>query len=160
MRKFGCVFSDVEITALFQKFDADRSGKIAYDEFCGLFALKGYFFFLNKFLNIWSKEEKGGRRGKRKREELFNFFITFYSAGTNPNINPVFTLSRLPPTEVLNSIQNYLKKQGVYSLRTLHKIFRKADKNKSRSLNRGEFAWALKEVGLKLTKNELDNIFR
>lgn len=45
LRKFGCVFSEVEITALFQKFDSDQSGKLAYDEFCSLFALKGIYYY-------------------------------------------------------------------------------------------------------------------
>lgn len=39
--KFGCVFTQKEINALFNKYDKDRSGKICYDEFCGLFATMG-----------------------------------------------------------------------------------------------------------------------
>ncbi|KAL4478841.1 hypothetical protein ABPG72_009667 [Tetrahymena utriculariae] len=41
LEKFGCVFDDKEIHALFSKFDVNRSGKICYDEFCGNFARLG-----------------------------------------------------------------------------------------------------------------------
>jgi Ca2+-binding EF-hand superfamily protein len=41
LAKFGCVFNEKEIQALFNKYDADRSGKLCYDEFCGLIALMG-----------------------------------------------------------------------------------------------------------------------
>lgn len=122
LRKFGCVFSDVEIAALFQKYDFDQSGKLAYDEFCAIFALKG--------------------------------------AGVNPNINPVFKLSREPPYEVLERIKNGLKKNGLTGVTVLSRLFRKADKNKSLTLCRSEFCWVLKEAGFHLTKNEFDNIFR
>ena len=122
LRKFGCVFSDVEIAALFQKYDYDQSGKLAYDEFCAIFALKG--------------------------------------AGVNPNVNPVFKLSREPPFEILNKIKNGLKQNGFNGVSNLSKLFRKADKNKSLTLCRSEFSWVLKEAGFHLTKNEFDNIFR
>ena len=36
--KFGCVFNNWEILALFRKYDKDNSGKLVYDEFCNLFA--------------------------------------------------------------------------------------------------------------------------
>jgi calcyphosin len=35
------VFSEKEIQALFNKYDTDRSGKLCYDEFCGLIAHMG-----------------------------------------------------------------------------------------------------------------------
>ncbi|CAD8068985.1 unnamed protein product [Paramecium primaurelia] len=41
LQKFGCVFSDKEIQALFNKYDADKSGRLCYDEICGLIALMG-----------------------------------------------------------------------------------------------------------------------
>lgn len=116
------MFSDSEIAALFQKFDFDQSGKLAYDEFCSLFALKG--------------------------------------AGVNPNVNPVFKLSREPPYEIINKIKVGLKKYGRNAVVNLSKLFRKADKNKSLTLCRSEFCWVLKEAGFNLTKNEFDNIFR
>ena len=174
LRKFGCVFSEVEIFALFTKYDTDQSSKLAYDEFCAIFALKG--------------------------------------AGVNPNVNPVFKLSREPPLEIIAKIRNGLMSKGAIheekrskgaiheekrskgtihdqnqskgtihdqnqSKGTIHdqtqskgvtfdgvkklgKLFKKTDKNKSGSLCRSEFCWVLKEVGVQLTKNEFDNIFR
>ncbi|CAD8165837.1 unnamed protein product [Paramecium octaurelia] len=41
LQKFGCVFSEKEIQALFNKYDADKSGRLCYDEICGLIALMG-----------------------------------------------------------------------------------------------------------------------
>lgn len=35
------MFTDKEVQALFNKFDSNRSGKICYDEFCGIFASMG-----------------------------------------------------------------------------------------------------------------------
>jgi len=155
LRKFGCVFSEVEIAALFTKYDTDQSSKLAYDEFCAIFALKG--------------------------------------AGVNPNVNPVFKLSREPPLEIIAKIRNSLKGTTTFDekkskgttifdekrskgtttfdekmskgttfggVKKLGKLFKNTDKNKSGSLCRSEFCWVLKEVGVQLTKNEFDNIFR
>lgn len=41
MAKFGCVFNEKEIQALFNKYDSDKSGRLCYDEICGLIALMG-----------------------------------------------------------------------------------------------------------------------
>lgn len=41
LAKFGCVFSEKEIVALFNKYDQDRTGKLCFDEFCGLIARMG-----------------------------------------------------------------------------------------------------------------------
>lgn len=41
LEKFGCVFSEKEISALFNKYDKDKSGKICFDEFSALFATIG-----------------------------------------------------------------------------------------------------------------------
>jgi len=41
LRKFGCQFSESENLSLFKKYDKNDSGKIAYDEFAGVFALMG-----------------------------------------------------------------------------------------------------------------------
>lgn len=81
-------------------------------------------------------------------------------AGTNPNVNPVFKLSREPPLEILNRIKLGLKQKGINGVLNLSTWFRKADKNKSLTLCRSEFCWVLKEAGFHLTKNEFDNIFR
>ncbi|EGR28430.1 hypothetical protein IMG5_175680 [Ichthyophthirius multifiliis] len=41
LEKFGCVFTDKEIHALFNKYDTTHSGKICYDEFSSIFATLG-----------------------------------------------------------------------------------------------------------------------
>eukprot|EP01016_Furgasonia_blochmanni_P042888 TRINITY_DN5743_c0_g1_i10.p1 TRINITY_DN5743_c0_g1~~TRINITY_DN5743_c0_g1_i10.p1 ORF type:complete len:561 (+),score=190.53 TRINITY_DN5743_c0_g1_i10:73-1755(+) len=122
LKKFGCVFTEYEINALFNKYQTDQSGKLAYDEFCNLFASMG--------------------------------------AGTNPNVNPVFQLSREPPREVLTRVSEHVQKRGIYGLRDLSLTLRRTDKAKRGVLDRTSFAWALKEVGLILTKTETDKLFK
>jgi calcyphosin len=92
------VFTDKEITALFNKYDGDKSGRLCYDEFCGLIALMG--------------------------------------SGNNPNVNPVFQLSRQPPVQTLNRIKGDLIKKGQHMVRKLSLIFYNSDKNKNGTLNR------------------------
>lgn len=41
LETLGCVFKDVEIQALFARYDANGNGKLDYEEFANAFALKG-----------------------------------------------------------------------------------------------------------------------
>jgi len=41
LENWGCVFTEIEIRSLFDKFDADHSGFLDYEEFSGHFAKKG-----------------------------------------------------------------------------------------------------------------------
>ena len=47
LAKFGCSFTEKEIQAMFAKYDKEQSGKLRYDEFCGLFAQMGSGVILN-----------------------------------------------------------------------------------------------------------------
>lgn len=42
LESYGCLFKENEITALFQRFDKDNSGKLDYEEFSGFIATKGF----------------------------------------------------------------------------------------------------------------------
>jgi len=126
MDKFGCVFKQHEINAVFGKYDPEGAGTIDYRQFAQVFALMG--------------------------------------SGTNPNYNPVFQIQQHPPTEVLDKIRAAICGRGASDnllgfLNTLI-CFLRADKNQNMSLNRHEFAWALKENGHCLSKIELDKLFR
>lgn len=82
LSKFGCVFSEAERAALFQKYDKDKSGKINYDEFCNMVAFMGSasaninpvfeiskkppLELLNKIKDSLKKKGKGTIRGLRK----------------------------------------------------------------------------------------------
>ena len=81
-------------------------------------------------------------------------------SGVNMNVNPVFELQRSPPKELLDRIRNELKKRGVNGIRSISRCFMRNDKNKSETLDREEFKWALKEAGFTLTKTEENNLFR
>jgi len=120
--KFGCVFNQWEIQALFKKYDKDNLGKLPYDEFCALFATMG--------------------------------------SGLNPNVNPVFQLSREAPYDILTLIVKEQKKKGIFAYRNLSVIMRKLDKTKSGKVKRSEFTWGIKEAGQNLTKHDLDKLFK
>ena len=67
METIGCVFNEHELTALFNKFDQNQSGRIDFEEFAGWIAHKG--------------------------------------SGNNPNVNPVFGLTREIPHTVIDKIR-------------------------------------------------------
>jgi Ca2+-binding EF-hand superfamily protein len=59
LEMLGCTFKEVELDAIFKKYDANSNGKLDYEEFAG--------------------------------------FIARMGSGNNPNVNPVFGLTREPP---------------------------------------------------------------
>jgi Ca2+-binding EF-hand superfamily protein len=59
LETLGCLFSESEMTALFNKYDSNSNGKLDYEEFARFFANLG--------------------------------------SGNNPNVNPVFGMTREPP---------------------------------------------------------------
>jgi hypothetical protein len=89
LETLGCVFSNVEMEALFNKFDSNKNGKVDYEEFASFFARKG--------------------------------------SGNNPNVNPVFGITREPPNQVLEKIKKTLKQRGAHGIRGLGIVFRRMD---------------------------------
>lgn len=80
--------------------------------------------------------------------------------GNNPNVNPVFGLTREPPHQVLEKIRSVLRAKGIYGIRELVALFRKFDSNSDSKLDRHEIQWVLKQNGQNLTPSEFERIFK
>lgn len=61
--------------------------------------------------------------GKLDYEEFANFLAT-KGAGTNPNVNPVFGVTREPPNQVIQKVKSTLLKRGMHGIHGLGMIFR------------------------------------
>lgn len=122
LEALGCVFNTNELKALFSKYDVNQSGKLDFEEFAGMMALRG--------------------------------------TGNNPNVNPVFGLTREPPHQVLEKIRSVLRSKGIYGIRELVALFRKFDSNSDSKLDRHEIQWVLKQNGQNLTPSEFERIFK
>lgn len=81
-------------------------------------------------------------------------------SGNNPNVNPVFQLSREVPLPIITKLNADLKKQGAFAFRALSKACIKADTFLNGALTHDEFKWVIKEIGFTLTKTEFDNLFK
>ena len=64
------MFSNYEIAALYKKYDKDNTGRLCYDEFCGM-----VFNILYLYIFIVKKKK-------------------ISTIGSGVNVNPVFTLKR------------------------------------------------------------------
>lgn len=97
--------------------------------------------------------------GKLDYEEFASFFAR-KGSGNNPNVNPVFGLSREPPKQVLEKIMSVLKARGANGIRGLGIVFRRMDNGRNHKLDRYEFQWGLKENGHDLSPSEFERIFK
>ena len=122
LETLGCVWSDIELSALFNKYDTQKCGKLDFEELAGQMALRG--------------------------------------SGNNPNVNPVFALSREPPHTVIDKIRCTLKAKGIYGVRALITLFKKFDTNSDSRLDRHEIQWVLKQNGQNLSPSEFERLFK
>lgn len=122
MEALGCVFNTNELAAIFRKYDTNSSGKLDFEEFAGMMALRG--------------------------------------TGNNPNVNPVFGLTREPPHQILDKIRSVLRSKGLYGIRELVALFKRFDTNADSKLDRHETQWVLKQNGQNLTPSEFERIFK
>lgn len=97
--------------------------------------------------------------GKLDYEEFAGFFAR-RGSGNNPNVNPVFGLTREPPNQVLDKIKETLKGRGSHGIRALGIVFRRMDNNRDKKMDRYEFMWGLKENGHDLSPSEFERIFK
>ena len=123
--KFGCVFTDKEIQALFNKFDTSRSGKL----YCFLFII---FKLPSNHLVVFSIISLSCY------DEFCGVFAAMGS-GNNPNVNSVFALVREVPKVIITRMSSDLKKKGVFGFRALSRACQKADNFLICSLNHPEF---------------------
>lgn len=91
LETLGCTFKEQELAAIFNKYDANGSGGLDFEEFAGMYALRG--------------------------------------TGNNPNVSPIFGLSKAPPQSVMDKIRGVLKDKGTYGVRELVALFKKFDAN-------------------------------
>ena len=90
----------------------------------------------------------------------FASFVARKGSGNNPNVNPVFGVTREPPGQVIDKILVVLKARGVHGIRGLGIVFRRMDNSGDRKLDRNEFQWGLKENGHVLSPSEFERIFK
>lgn len=122
MEAIGCTFKENELAAVFGKYDTNGSGYLDFEEFAGMYALRG--------------------------------------TGNNPNVNPVFGLTREAPHQVLEKIRAVLREKGIYGVRALVAMFRRFDTNNDSRLDRHEVQWVLKQNGQNLSPSEFERIFK
>jgi hypothetical protein len=80
--------------------------------------------------------------------------------GAKQNFNPIYTLYRSMPEDVLANIRKAVISNGIFGVGKLKNAFLTADKNHNGFLSRDEFVWCIKESGVDLTVNEFDKLFR
>ncbi len=80
--------------------------------------------------------------------------------GNNPNVNPIFSRARDPPTQALEKIRAELKRKGIYGIRQLVLLFKHFDKNADARLNRQELQWIFKQNGQNLNPSEFERVFK
>jgi Ca2+-binding EF-hand superfamily protein len=122
MEALGCTFKQNELDAVFAKYDKNQSGYLDFEEFAGMYALRG--------------------------------------TGNNPNVNPVFGLTREAPHAVLEKIRTVLREKGIYGVRALVSMFRRFDTNKDSKLDRHEVQWVLKQNGQNFSPSEFERVFK
>ena len=146
------------IRKIFRHFDLDGFGTIEPAEFRKALETIGCLFKDFEVDAIFRKYDTNSN-GKLDYEEFANF-IARKGSGNNPNVNPVFGLTREPPQQVMDKIKATLKIRGAHGIRGLGIVFRKMDNSKSRKLDRYEFAWGLKENGHDISPSEFERIFK
>lgn len=112
---------------IFKHFDLDGFGTIEMKEFSCALETIGCVFPAHEMAAIFNKIDRNCS-GKIDYEEFANWFA-LKGSGNNPNVNPVFGLTREPPHAVLDKIRNYLThhKSEDFGIRKLGNLFRKMD---------------------------------
>lgn len=71
-----------------------------------------------------------------------------------------FKEAREPPHEIIKKVRNTLKRRGAHGIRGIGRTFRRMDDNGDRKLDKQEFKWGLKDIGLALEDKELASLFK
>jgi calcyphosin len=142
------------LVKLFRFFDVDGSGGISIEEFKGALERLGCTFSQTEVRALFHKYNVTGS-GKLAYEELSSIFAT-KGAGNNNQ----FTSTRTVPYAVLDKVKKELLRRGMHGIRGLGIVFRRIDSNKSKSLDKLEFEWGLRENGHQLSPLDLDRLFK
>lgn len=146
------------IQRIFRHFDLDGYGTLEFNEFKKALETLGCLFSTAEMQGIFKKYDSNGN-GKLDYEE-FSMFFAHKGSGNNPNVNPVFGISREPPNQVVEKIKKTLKQRGANGIRGLGIVFRQMDNSRSGKLDRYEFMWGLKENGHNLSPSEFERVFK
>lgn len=110
---------------IFKHFDVEGYGTILPDQFSKALETIGCVFSKEEMVALFAKFDSNGN-GKVDFHELAGW-VALRGSGNNPNVNPVFGLTREMPNVVLQKIRNVLLANGgIYSL---SKVFAKYDSN-------------------------------
>lgn len=143
---------------IFKHFDLDGFGTIQPSEFKKALETLGCVFSNAEIEALFRKFDTN-RNGKIDYIEFASAFAR-KGSGNNPNVNPVFGVTREPPGQVIDKILVVLKARGIHGIRGLGVVFRRMDNSRDRKLDRHEFQWGLKENGHVLSPSEFERIFK
>ncbi len=146
------------VKRIFKHFDLDGYGTIEPNEFKKALETIGCVFKDCELEALFRKFDANGN-GKLDYEEFSSFFARMGS-GNNPNVNPVFGVTREPPNQVLEKVKSVLLQRGGHGIRGLGIVFRRMDNNRDKRLDRYEFQWGLKENGHDISPSEFERIFK
>ena len=146
------------VRKIFRHFDLDGFGTIEFSEFTRALESMGCTFPEYEQRALFAKYDRDGNN-KLDYEE-FSAWFAIRGSGNNPNVNPVFGVTREPPNQVLQKILDTLKARGAHGIRGLGIVFRRMDNNGDRKMDRNEFMWGLRENGHTLSPSEFERIFK
>lgn len=146
------------VKKIFKHFDLDGFGTIEPAEFKRALETLGCVFKDAELEALFRKYDSNAN-GKLDYEE-FAKVIARMGSGNNPNVNPVFGITREAPNQVLDKVKVVLKQRGIHGIRGLGIVFRRMDNSRDRKLDRAEFMWGLRENGHVLTPSEFERIFK
>ena len=110
---------------MFKHFDLEGYGTVTLSQFTKALETIGCIFKEHEIEAVFRKQDQNNN-GKLDYEEFANF-LARKGSGNNPNVNPVFGLSREPPNQVLEKIKKTLKVRGVHGIRSLGVLFKRMD---------------------------------
>lgn len=122
---------------MFRHYDLNDNGVLSVPEFREVLISYGCTFKDNEVLALFNKYDRDGS-GFLDYEE-FSAFMALKGSGNNPNVNPVFAISREKPNQVLSKILETLTKRGIYGVRQLGITLRRMDLIGDKKLERKEF---------------------
>lgn len=141
----------------FGAIDKFNLGIVDFSQFKKVMHELGFCFPDEELLAIFHKFNGGA--DKLVYSELCDYFKDL-GVGIPQNLNPAYTIYRKHPEDLINKIKKELRSKGHFEIGKLRQIFYRSDKDKSGALSRDEFIWAMKEIGLMLTKTDYEKLFR
>lgn len=143
---------------LFKHFDLEGYGTVGPHQFKQALETIGCVFNDHELAALFNKFDGNGN-GKIDFEE-FARWIALKGSGNNPNVNPVFGVTREPPHQVIDKIRQVLRARGLPGVHGLVSLFKRFNPNSDARLDRHELQWVLKENGHTLTPSEFERIFK